>query len=191
MNPASAPFLCTQMPNFLSDLGPFWARLLLVVVLGVGLAGCGGKGKESTEHQRKQADHLLAEADFAVTLRDWKRAEGLLVQASALVPGDGAVWITLGSVRVRLGNRSAAKESYNLGLKAYEAAAAADKSKTDAEPWLKQVYVLALLGRANDARALLDKLSKQFPGNRSVRAFIDGKQLDRMLADPQFKQLAL
>jgi TolA-binding protein len=90
---------------------------------------------------------------------------------------------------MRLGNRSAAKEAYNLGLKAY--AAAADQSKADAEPWLKQVYVLALLGKTGDARSLLDKIGKQFPGNRNVRTFIDTKQLDRMLADPQFKQLAL
>jgi tetratricopeptide (TPR) repeat protein len=191
MNRASDHPLCAHWLGFSSSQVPRWVLLCLLAVLGVFLGGCGGKSKESTEHQRKQADHLLAEADFAVTLRDWKRAEGLLAQASALVPGDGAVLTSLGSVRMRLGNRSAAKEAYQKALKAYEAAAAADKSKTDAEPWLKQVYVLALLGKAGDARSLLDKLGKQYPGNRSVRAFIDGKQLDRMLADPQFKQLAL
>jgi tetratricopeptide (TPR) repeat protein len=189
MSCASVPSGCILCPAQWPFFAWRWIQLSLVVVLAAMAGGCGGKSKEATEHQRKQADHLLAEADFAITLRDWKRAEGLLTQAGALVPDDGGVWTSLGSVRMRLGNRSAAKEAYNLGLKAY--AAAADQSKADAEPWLKQVYVLALLGKTGDARSLLDKIGKQFPGNRNVRTFIDTKQLDRMLADPQFKQLAL
>jgi DNA-binding NarL/FixJ family response regulator len=52
-------------------------------------------------------------------------------------------------------------------------AANASKDKTDPDPWLRQVYVLALLGRVNDGRALLEKIARQFPGNRQVRVFID------------------
>lgn len=153
------------------------------------LAGCGKK--EIPELQRKQADHLFAEAEFAITLRDWARAEGLLAQAAALVPDNGVVWTNLGSVRVRLNQKGAAKDAYLKALKAYEAEAAADKTKADPEPWLKQVYVLALLGRANDGRALLEKTARQFPSDRNVKAFVERKQFDAMLADPNFKQAAL
>lgn len=153
------------------------------------MAGCGKK--EVSELQRKQADHLVAEAEFAITLRDWARAENLLAQASALVPDNGVVWTNLGSVRVRLNQKGAAKEAYLKALKAYEDEAAADKTKSDPEPWLKQVYVLALLGRTNDGRALLEKTARQFPGHRNVKAFVERKQFDAMLADPNFKQAAL
>jgi hypothetical protein len=114
-----------------------------------------------------------------------------LAKAADLVPDNGSLLTSLGSMRVRLGNKGAAKEAYLKALKAHEAEAEADKTKSDVEPWLKQVYVLALLGRAGEGRTLLEKIAKRFPGNREVRAFIEGKQLDQMLADPVFKQMAL
>jgi tetratricopeptide (TPR) repeat protein len=166
------------------------ATVVIACGLVMGAAGCGRK-KAITEHQRKEADHLVAEANFAMNLRDWARAEGLLAKATSLVPDNGVLWTSLGSMRVRLGQKSGAKEAYLKALQAYEAEAAADETKADVEPWLKQVYVLALLGRANDGRALLDKIGRKFPGNRNVRAFIEGRQFDAMLADPIFKQAAL
>ena len=165
--------------------------LILAVGLGASAAGCGGRKKEITELQRKQAEHLVAEADFAINMRDWARAEGVLARATNLVPDNGAYWSSLGATRVRLGNKAGAKDAYLRALKAYEEEAAADKTGTDVEPWLKQVYVLALLGRVNDGRALLEKIDKKFPRDRNVRAFIEGRQLDAMLADPLFKQAAL
>lgn len=163
--------------------------VLATAALALVLSGCGKK--EVSELARKQADHFAAEAEFAITLRDWARAEGLLAQTAALVPGNGVVWTNLGSVRVRLNNKGGAKEAYLKALKAYEDEAAEDKTKADPEPWLKQVYVLALLGRTNDARALLEKTARQFPGHRNVKAFVERKQFDAMLADPNFKQAAL
>ena len=70
-----------------------------------------------------------------------------------------------------------------------EAAAAA--APTDVRPMLQQVYVLGLLGRTDDARAVLAKGQKQFPDDRTVRAFAEGKQIDKMIADPRFKEIAL
>jgi tetratricopeptide (TPR) repeat protein len=167
------------------------AALLVVACWALLASGCGAKKKEVTELQRKEADHFVAEAEFAMTMRDWARAEGLLAKATTRVPDNGVLWTSLGSMRVRLGNKAAARAAYESALKAYEEEAAADKTKADVEPWLKQVYVLALLGRTNEGRSLLDKVFKQFPNNRNVRAFVEGKQFDRMLADPIFKEAAL
>lgn len=166
-----------------------WTVAVVVIVAIVfGTAGC-GRSRKITELQRKEARHLAAEADFARTLRDWARAEGLLAKAATLVPDEGAYWTNLGSMRVRLGNKGGAKDAYLQALDAYEDAAR--NQKADPEPMLKQVYVLALLGRVNDARAVLDKMARQFPGDRNVRSFIETKQLDLILADPDFKQMAL
>lgn len=153
--------------------------------------GCGAKKREITELQRKEAELLVAEANFAITLRDWARAEGLFVKATNLTPDEGAYWTSLGAMRMRLGHKAAAKTAYERAVKAYQEEIAADKTKSDVEPWLRQVYVLALLGRVSEGRALLDRAARQFPTNREVRAFIDGKQLDAMLAEPLFKQEAL
>lgn len=159
-------------------------------LLVVGLTGgCGAKKKETAEHQRKEAAHIMAEADFALNLRDWPRAEGLLVKAAGLVPEEGEVWTTLGAVRIRQGNKAGARDAYLRALKAYENDAA--EAKLEAEPWLRQVHMLALLGRVSDARSLVEKIAKRFPQDREVRAFVSEKRLDQLLADPAFKQVAL
>jgi len=158
------------------------AALLLV-------AGCKPSVRESTPLQRKQAANLVSEAQFAVSLRDFARAEPLLTQAVELCPDEPNFAVALGSARVRLNDKSGAKQAYETALKAFEAAQAKDAK--DPELLLQQAYVLALLGRADDARALLEKTAKKYPDNRAVRAFVDSKQLDRLLADPGFKAIAL
>ncbi len=166
-----------------------------IIVLGfavlLGGVGCKPKPKPVTELQRKEAEHLVAEAGFAMNLREWARAEGLLTKAVQLTPDAGVYWISLGSMRVRLGNKAGAKTAYEGALRAYSTAAAQDDAKKEVEPWLKQVQVLALLGRTDEARAMLEKTEKRFPEHRNVRAFVDGKQFDKMIADPIFKQGAL
>ena len=163
---------------------------VVVTTLGLTLAaGCKPGPKGITSLQRKEAEVLVNEAQFAMTLHDLPRAEGLLAKAARLCPDEGPYWVTLGSVRVKLGNREAAKAAYKAGLSAYETEAKSDKS--DVEPWLKQIYVLALLGRVDDGRALLEKIAKRFPDSRNVRLFVEGRQFDRMLADPKFKEVAL
>ena len=50
--------------------------------------------------------------------------------------------------------------------------------------------MLALLGQADDARATLEQARRDLPNDRSLRRFAENRELDRMLADPDFKQLA-
>jgi tetratricopeptide (TPR) repeat protein len=166
----------------------FGLAFLVLVACSV-VNGCKPGGKKITDLQRKEAAHLDSEAQFAVTMRQWERAEGLYAKAAELCPDTGLYWLSLGVSRMQLGKRDAAKEAYKGALKAFQHEVSLEK--TDIQPWLKQVEVLALLGRVDDARALLEKAAKQFPNDRAVRSFIENKALDRMLADPTFKQNAL
>jgi len=102
---------------------------------------------------------------------------------------EGDYWLSLGSTRVRLGNRGAAKEAYNAALKAYEDDAARDSTRSDS--WLKQAYVLAVLGRMDDSRAVLVKAAKRFPNDSKVRSFTDPKQFEQMITASSFKEMAL
>lgn len=164
--------------------------LILVAVAALAFgAGCRAKKKEITELQRKEAALLASEAQFAMSLRNYAEAEAALTKAVEKVPDTGGYWVNLGAMRVRLGKRSEAKAAYQGALKAF--ASEAEENKNDPEPWLQQVYVLALLGRVDDGRAMLDKTVKRFPENRNVKLFIEGKQLDQILADPKFKEMAL
>jgi TolA-binding protein len=112
----------------------------------------------------------------------------LLAKAVQMAP-EGDYWLSLGSTRVRLGNRSAAKEAYQAALKVYEDDAARDSTHSD--HWLKQAYVLAVLGRMDDSRAVLAKAAKRFPNDSKVRSFMDPKRFEQMVAAPSFKEMAL
>src|SRR5207237_624710 len=107
---------------------------------------------------------------------------------AAACPDTGDYWVNLGSMRVHLGQRDGAKAAYKGALAAYEAEAA--KTPTDPQPMIQRATVLALLGRSEEARSLLAKLPKLFPDNRSVQG-LDDKVLDRLRADPKFKEIAL
>lgn len=163
--------------------------VLLVASMFLLGTGCGPRSKEATSLQRKEAAALSSEADFAMSLRDLPRTVALLERIVALCPDDGEHWSNLGSVRMRLGDRDGAKKAYQSALAAHEAAAKLAPKTT--EPVLQQVYVLALLGRVDDARKLLEKTQKKFPEDRAVRDFVQAKQLDRLLDERAFKEVSL
>lgn len=160
-----------------------------VLLLALWLVPSGCAKKQITDLDRKKAATLVSEAEFAVTVREYPRAEGLLVQATTLCPDDGSYWLSLGSTRMRMGRRDGARTAYKHALDAFADAAA--KDKTDAAAGLQQVMVLALLGRVDDARAFQVKLLKQHPDDSNLRTFVTEKRLDQLLSDPEYKQLAL
>ena len=164
-----------------------WIVLFAVTLLAFG--GCKPKAADITSLQRKEAANLVSEAQFAMSLRDYARAEGLLAKATALEFDNGNYWVSLGSMRVRLGQRPAAKTAYESALGAFETAYARDPKLT--QPYLQQVYALALLGRIDDARKLLAKVEQKHANDPLVRAFVQGKQLDAMLKSALFKEIAL
>ncbi|MBI5768199.1 MAG: hypothetical protein HZA93_10415 [Verrucomicrobia bacterium] len=165
-------------------------RVLFLIIAAMALSGSAcsrSKSKEITSLQRKEAASLVSEAQFAVQMRDLPRAEGLYAKATALCPDDGKYWVDLGALRARMGNKRAARDAYQSALAAYETV----KEEEVAQALMQQVYVLALLGREKDARAVLAKAQKKFPDHRAVKGFSAGGQFEKMLADPRFKEIAL
>jgi Flp pilus assembly protein TadD len=165
------------------------AIVILLVLLGVLGTGCGRRTKEITSLQRKEAASLASEAEFAMTLRDLPRTQALLTKVVELCPDEAEHWSNLGSVRMRLGDRDGAKRAYESALGVYKDLA--KREPKNAGACLQQVYMLALLGRVEDARKLVEKTQKKFPEDRDVRSFVESKQLERMLMDPSFKQVSL
>ena len=175
---------------------------VLLLVLGCVVAlttGCGKKQQptkpkvEITSLQRKEALTLVSEAELAKTLRDYPRAEGLYTKATVLCPDTGDYWMNLGMVQVRLNKKPDAKKSYEAAADAYKDAlesGGVDK-KPDPDAGLQRVAMLALLGRLDEARTELANLAKRFPDDRQVKAFVQDKELDRMIQDPGFKGSAI
>jgi tetratricopeptide (TPR) repeat protein len=164
--------------------------LLLVSWLSVlALTGCQPQSARITSLQRKAAASLISEAEFALTIREFVRAEKLLTQASALEFDNGKTWISLGMVRVRLGRKPAAKAAYESALQAYQEAYALEPKS--AQLYLQQVYVLALLGRIPEARRVLTEIQQKHGTDPAVRSFVQTRQLDAMVQAPLFKEIAL
>ncbi|MFM8619774.1 MAG: hypothetical protein ACKOE8_13745 [Opitutaceae bacterium] len=175
-----------RLPHHFRRTASVLATAAALFVVG----GCGKSDPKDAELRRKQAEHLLAEADFAVNLREWTRAEGLLLKATEVAPDEAEIWVSLGAARVLRGDKAQARTAYEKALSLH-AGAASEKSGSPAEPWLRQVHILALLGREKDARVLLEKAGRRLDGNREVKAFIDARELDRLLADPAFAKVRL
>ncbi len=154
-------------------------------LLAAGLAGC--SQKEITPLERKQGANFASEAAFAANLRDFARAEGLLAQAVAVCPDTTEYWISLGTVRRKLDNRAGARDAFKEALKA--ARAVQRRVPANSQAVIQEVYLLALLGQDNDARSALEQARRDRPDDRTIRLFLENKELDRLLADPGFKDL--
>jgi Flp pilus assembly protein TadD len=162
-------------------------RVLFGILAILFLGGC--KPKEITPLARKQGATLASDANFAMSVRDYARAENSLDQATKACPDEPEYWMGLGIARRRLENRKGAKAAFQEALKASEAQYKRDPKNP--QPVLQQVYLLALLGRVDEARTRLEKAKAKHPDSRDLRIFVENDQLNRLMADPAFKELAL
>lgn len=164
-------------------------RFVVLFAIPLLLIGCKPKPKNIPPLQRKEAATLVSEAQFAMTMRDFARAEPLLEKAAKLCPDMGDYWLNLGAARRRQGNKSGAKSAFESALEAFRDAYKIDATQSDA--LLKQIYVLALLGRPDEARRTLEKARKNAPDDAAIRTFAERNELDHLLQDASFKEVAL
>jgi Flp pilus assembly protein TadD len=162
------------------------ARLAWVLAAALALTGC--REREITSTERTQAAADVSEADFAVTIKEYERAEGLYAAAAKLAPDTGNIWVNLAVVRMRLHRSADARDAYKSALKAYRQAFKHDPS--DTTPVLREAYVLTILGKGDEARSLITDTRAKFPNDRSLQAFIDQKGIERMEQDPALKEIA-
>ncbi|MFY9923624.1 MAG: hypothetical protein WAK51_04010 [Opitutaceae bacterium] len=158
----------------------------LALAAALVLAGC--HRKEITSIDRLEAANMVSEAEFAVTIHDWARAEGLYAKATERCPDQADTWVNLGIVRMRLHDPRGARSAYKSALGAYE-----DDSRrepTNSMPVIRRAYVLVLLGRADEARSLVERARSDNPEDRRLRSFIEHDELTKMLADPSVKEIS-
>jgi Flp pilus assembly protein TadD len=161
-------------------------RLALVLAAMLVVAGC--RAKQITKLERDEAANDVSDANFAVTIRDWARAEGMYAKAAALCPDEGDVWMNLGIVRMRMHNSGDARSAYKSALSAYVDSYRANPANSATV--LRRAYVLAVLGRADDARAVVAAAAAKAPDDRRLQGFVEAKGVDKMLADPALKEIS-
>lgn len=161
-------------------------RLALVLAAVVVLAGC--RARQITKLERDEAANVTSEAEFAVTMKDWSRAEGLYAKAAELCPDQGETWVRLGVVRVRLHNSDGARGAYKSAIAAFKDDFKRDPANTASV--IRCASVLVILGRVDEARSLVDKAYAKNPDDRRLRDFVQMKGVDRIVADPGLKAVS-
>ena len=164
---------------------PASASLALLALLL--LAGCGHK--EISSIDRKTAANQMSEAQFAVTLKDLNRAEGLGLQATKLCPDNADYWFFLGTVQARLAKKSDAKSSYESAYSTYKDAYKA--TPKNSQIIVQEVYVLICLNRVDDAKSVLQKAIDDNPTDSGLKNFQTSGMIDRMVNDPSVKAISL
>lgn len=167
-------------------------RSLLIVSLvlaGSLVVGCSDKPKEISSIEQNKAKLLVDEAQFALQLRDFKRAEGLVQQAVKIHDGMPEYHVMLGIISKRLNKPAEAKKAYERGLALHEYLY---KSKKEPKDLVQQAWVLALLGRTDDALKTLNKAKELHPKDDYVAEMTDPEVgLARTFKDAGFKELTL
>jgi tetratricopeptide (TPR) repeat protein len=159
------------------------ARLAVALAFALALGGCGRH--EVTVTERQEGALAAGEAAFAVQLKDWKRAADNYAKAAGLCPDSGDYWFNLGLMRMRLGDHPAARAAFKSALPDYEAAF--ERTPSDTRPVLSRVYILILLGDADQAREVLAKARARHPDDVRLKTFDERHNLDKIIADPNTK----
>jgi tetratricopeptide (TPR) repeat protein len=150
------------------------------------LAGC--SKKEPDPAVAAEARMLASEAQFAMQIREFKRAEELMQRAIDLRDEQPEYWVTLGMARRRQDNTSGARKAYEKALSMHTSRY---KDEKNPEELAQQAFVLALLGRTDEALKLLEKGVKDHPDSAALKKMADPRGLPRTFQNADFKALAI
>lgn len=151
-------------------------------------SGCSQKPKEVPEVVKKEAATLVSEAQFAMSIREFSRAEELIQRALKLREDMPEYWVSLGMARRKQDDKKGARKAYEKALGLHQ-----DRYKSDHAPeeLAQQAFVLALLGRNDEALKVLEKGLKDHPDSAVIKKMADPRGLPRTFQSPQFKELSV
>ena len=171
------------------DFNPMKRFFILQVCAAFAVgAGCSQKNKEVPAATKAEAATLASEAQFAIQIREFSRAEELLQRALKLREDMPEYWVTLGMARRKQDNKDGARKAYKTALGLHT-----DRYKETHQPeeLAQQVFVLALLGRVDEALALLNQGLKDHPNHPVMQKMADPRGLPRTFKTEEFKALSL
>lgn len=137
--------------------------------------------KEVTRAVAAEAESLVAEAAFALQLKDYPRVVETLTKATKLRDDIPEWWVDLGATQKRLNNLSEAKACYKKALAIHESRYDRTKNVVHLIP---QFHILLLLDREKDARSLLEKSLQRHGDNPQLKEFVAARGIDALLQDP-------
>lgn len=159
-----------------------------ICVFALAAGGCSKQPQEVPKAVAAEAALLAEEAKFAMSIREYARAQELLQRALKLHPDKPEYWVTLGMTQRKQDNLRDARQSYEKALGMHK-----DRYKKDARPeeLAQQAFVLALLGKTDEALKLLTQAVKDHPDSPELKRQAAPRGLPRTFQTAEFKALAL
>lgn len=165
-------------------------RLFIVCacVAALLVTGCSRAPKEVSPAVRAEAASLLSEAQFAMSIREFSRAEELIERALKLRDDVPEYWVSLGMACRKQDDKSGARKAYQKALGLH-----VDRYEKDKKPeeLAQQAFVLGLLGKTDDALKLLDKGLHEHPDSAVMKKMADPRGLPRTFQTAEFKALTI
>jgi tetratricopeptide (TPR) repeat protein len=163
----------------------------LTCVSALLISGCSKQAKEEKEVPtvvKAEAAALVSEAQFAMEIREYARAEELIQRALKLREDMPEYWVTLGMAHRKQEEKDDARKAYKkaLGLHVDRY-----KKKKDPAEIAHQAFVLGLLGQTEEALKLLSQGVKDHPNSSFLKDKADSRGLPRTFRTPEFKALSL
>ncbi|HTJ80038.1 MAG TPA: tetratricopeptide repeat protein [Rariglobus sp.] len=163
----------------------FIPLLCAAVVL---LGGCKDKPKVLSPEAKLKAENFVSEAQFSMQIHEYSRAEDLFQKAIAVRDDYPEYWVALGMARRRQDNKDGARQAYKKALGLLEDRYDLKKNEEDLG---QKAWVLALLGRPDDAVAFLNKSLKEHPDSTYLQKMASAHGLPHTFQTADFKELAL
>lgn len=151
-------------------------------------AGCSKAPKEVSDSVKAEAATLISEAQFAMSIREFSRAEELIQKAIKLREDVPEYWVTLGMVRRKQDNKSGARSAYEEALDLHTDRYNAEKKP---EELAQRAFVMGLLGKTDEALKLLEAGMKEYPDSPVMKKMADPRGLPATFKRAEFKELAL
>ena len=109
---------------------------------------------------------LASESATALNSKDYAKAQALTKQATDIDPKFAEAWVVYGVASLRLGQADQARAAYEQALSIYQNRHLQNPS--DANQVAQQILVLSLLGRSDEAAALLKQAEAEYPKDEQI-----------------------
>ncbi len=163
--------------------------LYIAMALALAVSGCKDKPKEIPAIARAEAAQYVGEAEFAMQIRDYARAEGLFARAVELDSEQPRYWLHLGSARKHLNNISGARKAYERARELLQLQYRGDKSSP--VPLFAEIQVCILLGKPDDAKNVYDRIVRDHGAEAEVKDFVERRLFDELVTDTNLKAMSL
>lgn len=121
------------------------AHIFLLLVTSLVLSSCRTAVQE-------EADEIFAAAESALQAEDWKSADEFFYEATLLNPERADAWVGRGMTLTKLREIADARAHYEEALSLYRKPADPENPTSPEETVRKEIMVLVLLGREEEAQ---------------------------------------